>query len=95
MDMNPKKLFVALGFSLVASAPVWAEPPATNTNTELITQLEKGYGECESKARHLKGGPKLALLLHHRSMGKVIDQLKAGETVDANVLHRILVEHPS
>jgi hypothetical protein len=95
MDMNAKKLFVALGFSLVALAPVWAEPPATNTNTELIAQLEKGYGECESNARHLKGGPKLALLLHHRSMGKVIDQLKAGETVDANVLHRILVEHPS
>jgi hypothetical protein len=93
--MNSKKLIVALGFSLVASAPVWAEPPTTNTNTELIAQLEKGYGECEWKARNLKGGPKLALLLHHRAMGKVIDQLKAGETVDANVLHRILVEHPS
>lgn len=93
--MNAKKLLVALGFSLVASAPAWAEPPATNTNTELIAQLEKKYTDCEYKARHLTGGPKLALLLHHRAMGKVIDQLKAGETVDANVLHRILVEHPS
>jgi hypothetical protein len=95
MDMNSKKLFVALGFSLLASAPAWADPPATNTNTELIAQLEKGYGECEWKSRNLTGGPKLALLLHHRSMGNVIDRLKAGEAVDANVLHRIFVEHPS
>jgi len=93
--MNSKKLFVALGFSLVASAPVWAEPPTTNTNTELIAQLEQKYGDCEWKARNLKGGPKLALLLHHAKMGNVIDRLKAGETVDAKELRTILAEHPS
>jgi hypothetical protein len=93
--MNAKILLAVLGFSLLASSPLWTAPRAATADAEFIARLEQKYGDCEWKARNLTGGPKLALLLHHRSMGKVIERLKAGETVDAKDLQRVLADHPS
>jgi hypothetical protein len=93
--MNAKHLLAALGFSLLASSPLWTEPRAAIADTKFIARLEQKYGDCEWKVRNLTGGPKLALLLHHAKMGNAIERLKAGETVDAQDLQRVLADHPS
>ena len=91
--MKSQRLWIAFGVGLLASAPLVAEPQAANP--DLLARLEQMAGDCEWKVRNRTGGPKGVLLLHHTKMTRVIDQLKAGQSVDPKDIDAIFKGHPS
>ena len=91
--MNAKRLFLIAGVALVSSMPLKAEPQAPNP--DLLARLEQMAVDCEWKVRNMTGGVKGRWLLHHAKMGKVIDQLKAGQAVDPKAIDSVIREHQS
>lgn len=86
--MKTKLISLALGVGLVAAAPVWAE-----SNAQLVARMEKLAGECQWKLNIATGGAKGKLALHHRQMENVIEQLKAGKSVDEKTIDTVLHQH--
>ncbi|HTM08204.1 MAG TPA: hypothetical protein VL754_07430 [Verrucomicrobiae bacterium] len=86
--MKTKLISIALGVGLLAAAPVWAE-----SNAQLIARMEKLAADCQWKLTTASGGPKGKLTLHHRQMENIIDQLKAGKSVDAKTIDAVLHDH--
>jgi hypothetical protein len=62
-------------------------------NTELIARLEQARQRCEHGIGTLKGGPKGSMLLHKRAMENVLEQLKAGQSVDRQKIEKAFENH--
>lgn len=86
--MKSKVLTVAIALNIFAAAPMWAQQ--TNSDANLMAQLEKGLAESEQKSTGLTGSPKQKWLLRQATIEKIIDWLKAGQSVDPKEIDVIL-----
>ena len=86
--MKTKVFTLAIALNLLAVAPMWAQQKSPDAN--LFAQLEKRLAESDSKARGLTGGPKSLWLLRQAKIEKIIDRLKAGQSVDPKEIDVIL-----
>jgi hypothetical protein len=91
--MKAKQLLVAIGVTLLTSAPVWAEQHGDNP--QLLARLEQMHKDCEWKTRNLTGGAKGVQLLHHTKLGNVIEQIKNGQSVDPKEIDAVVKGHTS
>lgn len=91
--MKTKTLYLTIVMLLLASAP--GQTQVQPTNIELIAHLEEAQRDCEWKTRNLTGGPKGKMLLHKKTMDDVLEQLKAGQTVDPRKIEKALEVHGS
>jgi hypothetical protein len=78
--MKTKTFLLAVGFSVLAAKPIWAQQE--NPNAELMAQLEQRLAQSDSEARQLTGGPKELWLLRKLQTEETIGRLKAGQSVD-------------
>jgi hypothetical protein len=78
--MKTKVVTLAIGLNVFAVAPMWAQQQ--NVDQNLAAQLEKRLADSDTKAKGLTGGPKSLWLLRQAKIEKIIDRLKAGESVD-------------
>jgi Flp pilus assembly protein TadB len=88
--MNIKLLVVAVSIVLLAVA---AQAQEQRADRELMAKLEQMRSETEWKAQTLAGGPKQKWLLHQSRLNRLIDRLKAGQTVDPKEIDELLKEH--
>lgn len=88
--MNLKLFVVALSLGLLAAA---AEAQDKGSNRELVAKLEQMRSQSEWKTRTLAGAPKQKWLLHEARVNKLIDRLKAGQSVDPKEIDELLKEH--
>ena len=86
--MKTKVFTFAIALNLFAVAPMWAQQKTPDPN--LLAQLEKRLAESDSKSRGLTGGPKSLWLLREAKIEKIIDRLKAGQSVDPKEIDVIL-----
>ena len=86
--MKTKVFTLAIALNLFAVAPMWAQQKTPDPN--LLAQLEKRLAESDSKSRGLTGGPKSLWLLREAKIEKIIDRLKAGQSVDPKEIDVIL-----
>ena len=86
--MKTKVLTLAIVLNVFAVAPMWAQQKSPDAN--LLAQLEKRLAESDSKSRGLTGGPKSLWLLREAKIEKIIDRLKAGQSVDPKEIDVIL-----
>ena len=86
--MKTKILILAVALGMFAATPIWAQQQKPDAN--LMAQLEKRLAESDSKAKGLTGGPKQKWLLRQAEIDKVIDRLKAGQSVDPKEIDVIL-----
>lgn len=86
--MRTKVFTLAIAFNIVAVTPMWAQQKSQDLN--LVAQLEKRLAESDSKSRGLTGGPKSLWLLREAKIEKLIDRLKAGQSVDPKEIDVIL-----
>ena len=91
--MKAKQLLVAIGVSLLTSAPVWAEQHGDNP--QLLARLEQMHKDCEWRTRNSTGGAKGVLLLHHTKLGNIIEQIKNGRSVDPKEIDAVIKGHTS
>jgi hypothetical protein len=89
--MKVKTLTLAIGLGLVFAAP--ALPQQRGGDPGLLARLEQLAGDCEWKLRNATGGVKGRLSLHHRKLENIIEQLKAGKSVDSKEVDAVLHEH--
>ena len=82
--MNTKVFLLALAINTIAVTPMWAQDKATDAN--LVAQLEKRLTESDTKAKGLTGGPKALWLLREAKIEKIVERLKAGQSVDPKEL---------
>ena len=90
--MQMKIGFVAI-MLLSAATIAWAEPQANHS--QLVTQVARALEKCEWKVTTSSGGPKGLMLLHQAKMRKVLDELKAGRSVDPNEMAEVMKGHSS
>ena len=86
--MRTKVFTLAITFIVFAVTPMWAQQKSPDPN--LMAQLEKRLAESDSKSKGLTGGPKSLWLLREAKIEKIIDRLKAGQSVDPKELDVIL-----
>ena len=86
--MKTNVLTVAIWLSVFAVAPIWAQEKSPDAN--LLAQLEKRLAESNAKSKGLTGGPKSLWLLREVKIEKIIDRLKAGQSVDPKEIDIIL-----
>ena len=86
--MKTKILILAVALGMFAATPIWAQQQKPDAN--LMAQVEKRLAESDSKAKGLTGAPKLKWLLRQAEIDKVIDRLKAGQSVDPKEIDVIL-----
>jgi hypothetical protein len=86
--MNTKALILATALNIFVATPMWAQQQKTDPT--LVAQLDKMLAESDSKARGLTGAPKQKWLLRHAKIEKIIDRLKAGQSVDSKDIDVIL-----
>ena len=86
--MKTKVLTLAIALNVFAVAPMWAQQKSPDAN--LLAQLEKRLAESDSKSKGLTGGPKSLWLLREAKIEKIIDRLKAGQSVDPKEIDVIL-----
>jgi hypothetical protein len=84
--------FVAI-ILLSAATIAWAEPKADHS--QLAAQVEGALEKCDWKVRTSTGGPKGLMLLHQAKMRRILDELKAGQSVDQNELAQVMKGHSS
>ncbi len=89
--MNVKTLTLAIGLGLLFAAS--AIPQQQGGDAQSLARLEQLAGDCEWKLRNATGGVKGRLSLHHRKLENIIEQLKAGKSVDSKEIDRVLHEH--
>ena len=82
--MKTKVLALAIALNVFALAPLWAQEKSPDAN--LLAQLEKRFAESDTKSKGLTGGPKSLWLLRQAKIEKIIDRLKAGQSVDPKEL---------
>jgi hypothetical protein len=83
-----KALLLAAALNIFIATPMWAQQQKPDAN--LVAQLDKMLAESDSKARGLTGAPKQKWLLRHAKIEKIIDRLKAGQSVDPRDIDVIL-----
>jgi 7,8-dihydro-6-hydroxymethylpterin-pyrophosphokinase len=83
-----KALVLAAALNIFIATPMWAQQQKPDAN--LVAQLDKMLAESDSKARGLTGAPKQKWLLRHAKIEKIIDRLKAGQSVDPRDIDVIL-----
>jgi len=88
--MNLKMFVAAVSLSLLGMT---AEAQNKGADRELVAKLEQMRDQSEQKAQNLTGGPKLKWLLHEARVSKLIDRLKAGQTVEPKEIDALLKEH--
>ena len=71
---------------LSAATIAWAEPQANHS--QLVTQVQGALEKCDWKVRISTGGPKGLMLLHQAKMRRVLEEIKAGRSVDPKELAR-------
>lgn len=76
--------------SSIAGSALAQEKPA---NPELLARLEQLASESEQRGRNLTGKPKGLWLLHQARIRNLIDELKAGKSVDPKEVDRLIQEH--
>ena len=86
--MKTKVFTLAIALNVLAVAPMWAQQQ--NPDQNLAAQLEKRLAESDTKAKELTGGPKSLWLLRQAKIEKIIDRLKAGQSVDPKEIDVIL-----
>lgn len=86
--MKTKVFTLAIALNVFAVAPMWAQQKSPDAN--LLAQLEKRLAESDTKAKGLTGGPKSLWLLREAKIEKIIDRLKAGQSVDPKEIDVIL-----
>jgi hypothetical protein len=59
-------------------------------DANLLAQLEKRLAQSESESKRLTGAPKSLWLLREAKIEKIIDRLKAGQSVDPKEIDVIL-----
>ena len=89
--MKTKLLLATMLGTLLTSTAATAQQ--STGNTELIARLERVRQDCEWKTRTLKGGPQGSMLLHQRMMDNVLEQLKAGQSVDPQKIQKAFENH--
>ena len=82
--MKTKALILAIALNVFAVAPMWAQQ--TSPDASLLARLEKGLAESDTKSKGLTGGPKSLWLLREAKIEKIIERLKAGQSVDPKEL---------
>jgi hypothetical protein len=86
--MKTKLFVLAVILNMFVATPIWAQQQKADAT--LVAQLEKMLAESDSKAKGLTGGPKLKWLLREAKIEKIIDRLKAGQSVDPKEIDEIL-----
>ena len=86
--MNTKVFVLAMAINVVAVAPMWAQQKSPDAN--LLAQLEKRLAQSDSESKRLTGAPKSLWLLREAKIEKIIDRLKAGQSVDPKEIDVIL-----
>ena len=86
--MKTKVIILAIALNVFIVAPMWAQQKSPDPN--LMAQLEKKLAESDSQSKALTGGPKSLWLLREAKIQKIIDRLKAGESVDPKELDAVL-----
>jgi len=86
--MKTKLFTLAIAFNIFAVTPMWAQQKSPDAN--LLAQLEKRLAESDTKSKGLTGGPKSLWLLREAKIEKIIDRLKAGQSVDPKEIDVIL-----
>lgn len=86
--MKTRVLTLAIALNVFAVAPMWAQQKSPDAN--LLAQLEKRLAESDTKSKGLTGGPKSLWLLREAKIDKIIDRLKAGQSVDPKEIDVIL-----
>ena len=82
--MNTKIFVLAIAMNVFAAAPMWAQQKAPDAN--LVAQLEKRLAQSDSEGKRLTGAPKSLWLLREAKIEKIIERLKAGQSVDPKEL---------
>ena len=89
-------MHVKIGFLtaiLVSAATIaWAEPQPDHSR--LAAQVEAALEKCDWKIT-AGGGPKGLMLLHQAKMRRVLEEIKAGRSVDPNELSEVMKGHSS
>jgi len=86
--MNTKVFVLAMAINVVAVAPMWAQQKSPDAN--LLAQLEKRLAQSDSESKRLTGAPKSLWLLREAKIEKIIERLKAGQSVDPKEIDAIL-----
>jgi hypothetical protein len=79
---------MALALNLSAAEPIWAQESAPDA--KLLAQLEKRLAQSESESKRLTGAPKTLWRLRQAKIEKIIERLKAGQSVDPKDLDSAL-----
>ena len=82
--MKTKVVTLAIALNVFAAAPMWAQQKTPDAN--LFAQLDKRLTQSESESKRLTGKPMLLWLMREAKIEKVIDRLKAGQSVDPKEL---------
>jgi len=82
--MKTKVFTLAIALNVFAVAPLWAQEKSPDAN--LFAQLEKRVAQSESESKRLAGAPKLLWLMREAKIEKIIERLKAGQSVDPKEL---------
>lgn len=86
--MKTKIFVLAMAINVLAVAPMWAQQKAPDAN--LVAQLEKRLAQSDAESKRLTGAPKSLWLLREAKIEKIIERLKAGQSVDPKELDVIL-----
>ena len=86
--MNTKIFVLAMAMNVLAATPMWAQQSAPDAN--LLAQLEKRLAQSDSEGKRLTGAPKSLWLPREAKIAKIIERLKAGESVDPKELDVVL-----
>lgn len=89
--MKTKSFLLTIFSILLVSTAAMAQQSGGNAG--LISRLEDARQNCAWKIRTLKGAPQANMLLHQRMMENVLEQLKAGQTVDHQKIVKAFENH--
>lgn len=89
--MKTKSYLSTLGAVLLTATVAGAQQLPSNAET--IARLAQALERCEHGVAALKGGPKGSMLLHQRLMDNVLEQLKAGQSVDPRNIEKAFANH--
>jgi len=82
--MKIKVLALTIALNVFAVAPLWAQEKSPDAN--LLPQLENRLAQSDSESKRLTGAPKMLWLMREAKIEKIIDRLKAGQSVDPKEL---------
>lgn len=77
-----------MAMNVFAATPMWAQQGAPDAN--VLVQLEKRLVQSDAEGKRLTGAPKSLWLLREAKIAKIIERLKAGESVDPKELNVVL-----